>query len=126
MKKTLLLRALALLLVLCMTAAFAGCGALNAYVEIKDAVDTLNGTDAPDVPDKPDVPVSSDKPDTPDKPDASDAPEDPAPTEPEEDPEPGEPTAADSLAELRAGIADTGCIAAIAYIGGIEGPMGDG
>lgn len=129
MKKTLLLRTLALLLVLCMTAAFAGCGALNAYVEIKDAVDTLNGADAPDTPespDQPDTPVEPDNSDQPDAPDTPDTPEEPKPAEPEEDPESGELTAADSLAELRSGIDGTGCIAAIAYIGRIEGPMGDG
>lgn len=138
MKKKILYRVLALLMVVCLTAAFAGCGALNAYVEIAGALDEMAGTGDPSSSAV--LPGEEDDSD-PEKPDAGSKPENiptestPAENVPAEstpqDTEPSESedeavTAEESLAELRMLMQGSDYVAAIAFIGYVEGPMGDG
>ncbi|MBQ8610643.1 MAG: hypothetical protein IJ412_02930 [Oscillospiraceae bacterium] len=138
MKKNILFRALVLLLAVCLAAALTGCGALNAYVEISNALEAMNetddpesSTDAPQSSSKPtdeNDPQSSSKPADENDPQSSFQPESDSTGDPQQTPGDNEflITAEDSLEELRMIMQDSDYLAAIAFIGYIEGPMGDG
>lgn len=126
MKKNILFRIMVLLLTVCLAAAFTGCGALNAYVEIRSALEAMNEADSVDngvtVPES-----SSGSADTDDSQSVSSLESKPV-SESQQTPEDNTPPVAaeDALEELRAAMRNSDYLAAIAFIGYIEGPMGDG